>query len=404
MGEMVSGTFYTWNYRNELIQSVTTNGTTTYTYDHTGQRVKKVNGTDTTLYPFGHYEVKNGEATKHIYLGDMLVATVEADTPAPKLFYNHLDHLGSTNAVTGDDGYLNQLLNYRPFGNTNIDNQYDTVNQTKRFTGHDYDESTGLSYMGARYQSGEEGRFMSMDPVFIHEIEKNLEDPQQLNSYSYTRNNPIMIHDPNGEDSMDAMQGFGEGITSRAFNTALSTVAVARGMITQPGETSAAVVQGMIDTATGAASEVHALSTQWSQTTGEYGALLDGMSDHDIGRAVGGATFDVGLIVAAGASTKALRGGTQAPATKIHGNSLDHPGPAYGYNIVDRKNGSILKIGESLNPGTRYSRGYLDSINGRVRVQTEGMSKRDVRQWETTEIKSYTEKNGERPKLNKADH
>jgi len=96
---------------------------------------------------------------------------------------------------------MNQLLSYKPFGSTNIDNQYDTVNQTKRFTGHDYDAETELSYMGARYYDGQVGRFTAQDPANLdNRITKFLYDPQQLNTYSYARNNPLMFTDPDGEE------------------------------------------------------------------------------------------------------------------------------------------------------------------------------------------------------------
>lgn len=127
--------------------------------------------------------------------------------------------------MTGDDGYLNQLLNYRPFGNTNIDNQYDTVNQTKRFTNYDYDEETNLNYAGARYQSGEEGRFTGQDPVSLalgdwktvqdktgNKLGFYLQNPQSHNSYSYAFNNPIKYVDQNGEFAIQVSFNSGGGL------------------------------------------------------------------------------------------------------------------------------------------------------------------------------------------------
>lgn len=67
------------------------------------------------------------------------------------------------------------------------------------FTGHEYDASTGLSYMGARYQNPVQGKFLSQDPIFQNSPEYSLEDPQGLNSYSYARNNPILLVDPDGK-------------------------------------------------------------------------------------------------------------------------------------------------------------------------------------------------------------
>lgn len=219
-GNLVStsdGLVNTWNYRNELVSSTKAGNLTTFTYDHTGQRVKKVNDTNTTLYPSKLYSVEGSIATKHIYVGDMLVATIEDDTPAPKIYYNHLDHLGSTNVVTGGDGYMNQLLSYLPFGETRIDEQYDVINQTKRYTGHQYDQETELNYMGARYYDGQVGRFTAQDPV-AHALgdtrlveqkiglpfETYLRVPQSHNTYSYAMNNPIIVDDSTGESSLKA--------------------------------------------------------------------------------------------------------------------------------------------------------------------------------------------------------
>jgi len=203
----------TWNYRNELIQSSEGGVVVDYGYDHSGQRVLKDNGTTTTIYPSSLYEVRGATTTKHIYLNDMLVATIETDTPAPKIYYNHLDHLNSTNVVTGENGYIHQLLSYYPFGDSRIDEQYDEIVQGKRFTGHDYDDETNLSYMGARYYDGQSGRFSSQDPVALEignwkrmdedaaiPLPDYFRDPQRFNTYSYAGNNPIKNVDKDGKD------------------------------------------------------------------------------------------------------------------------------------------------------------------------------------------------------------
>ena len=155
-----------------------------------------------THYANNLYEVAGATTTKHIYAADMLIASVEEDTPAPKIYHNHLDHLQGTNVVTDEFGYMSQLLNYYPFGDQRIDEQYAGLVQNNRFTGHDYDSETDLTYAGARYQSGAEGRFISQDPLHIRLDRPNLlTNPQKLNSYSYVENNPLVKFDPNGESS-----------------------------------------------------------------------------------------------------------------------------------------------------------------------------------------------------------
>jgi RHS repeat-associated protein len=61
------------------------------------------------------------------------------------------------------------------------------------FTGKEHDNESGLNNFGARYNSSQYGRFMSPDP-----LGGKLIDPQTLNKYSYTRNNPINLTDPTG--------------------------------------------------------------------------------------------------------------------------------------------------------------------------------------------------------------
>jgi RHS repeat-associated protein len=67
-----------------------------------------------------------------------------------------------------------------------------------QFTGKERDAETGLDFFGARYYSGAQGRFTSVDPVALSS--KKIVDPQQLNMYAYARNNPLKYVDPNGEE------------------------------------------------------------------------------------------------------------------------------------------------------------------------------------------------------------
>jgi RHS repeat-associated protein len=56
------------------------------------------------------------------------------------------------------------------------------------------------AFLNARYYNNSVGRFMAQDPMFTGDPnQQRLLDPQQLNSYSYARNNPINESDPSGE-------------------------------------------------------------------------------------------------------------------------------------------------------------------------------------------------------------
>jgi RHS repeat-associated protein len=67
----------------------------------------------------------------------------------------------------------------------------------QRFSGKERDAESGLDYFLARYYSGAQGRFTSVDPDNRGAIE---EDPQTWNAYSYVRNNPLKYTDPDGTD------------------------------------------------------------------------------------------------------------------------------------------------------------------------------------------------------------
>lgn len=71
--------------------------------------------------------------------------------------------------------------------------------EQRQFIGEEYDAETGLNYLNARYYDSKTGRFTSQDPMFWALPTELLADPQQLNSYSYARNNPIIGSDPSGE-------------------------------------------------------------------------------------------------------------------------------------------------------------------------------------------------------------
>ncbi len=198
---------HAWDYRNRLTGSSDGTNNLTYTYNQENARMKLVDGSDTTLYPFSDYQIKNGVPKLYLSLGDTAVATVEGATTT----YIHTDHLGGTTITTDSTGFITQELDYYPFGDTRIDNQYGGHSQDRQFTGHIKDAETELLYMGARYYPGSAGRFISQDPAnldlgsqsweskYERPTELFLRDPQQLNTYSYSRNNPIVNTDPGGD-------------------------------------------------------------------------------------------------------------------------------------------------------------------------------------------------------------
>ena len=194
---------YTWNYRNELTGVSSDVNDDSYLYDDAGNRVQATIDGVTTYYPNKYYEVTGTQKTKYIYAGDTLVATVKTVGSVVTPSYIHTDHLGSTEVVSDSTGAIAQLLDYYPFGAERIcSGKCDTE---KKFIGQYTDGDLALNYLNARYYNSSNGRFISEDPMFWNPegqgkdmFAKLLSDPQSQNSYSYARNNPIILIDPSG--------------------------------------------------------------------------------------------------------------------------------------------------------------------------------------------------------------
>ena len=156
----------------------------------------------TTLFPNEYYNKVGATTTRHIYDNTGgLIASVEGNGIATTTYFIHPDHLGGTNVVTDASGEIVQLIDYYPYGSNRLDTGTD-VSQ-REFIGEMYDEETDLSYLNARYYSGDTGQFKSQDPVFwevgqTQDGNAILTNPQAQNSYSYAGDNPIVNKDPTG--------------------------------------------------------------------------------------------------------------------------------------------------------------------------------------------------------------
>jgi RHS repeat-associated protein len=114
------------------------------------------------------------------------------------------DHLGTPRIVIDQTGSLSNITrhDYLPFGEElNIGLRTpllgysvgDSIRQ--QFTSYERDIETTLDFAKARYYSGFQGRFTSVDPLMAS---ANTGNPQTLNRYIYTINRPLSLIDPTG--------------------------------------------------------------------------------------------------------------------------------------------------------------------------------------------------------------
>ena len=182
-------------------------GEGTYAYDGEGRRVKKV------WTPPG----VAAEETYFVYdpAGNLAAEYGTGPASASGTAYLFADMLGSVRAITDADGVVQECYDHLPFGRllSASDNGRATLGchpaspdssldsrAPQKFTGQVRDEETRLDYFGARYMSGPEGRFMSIDPKETGP--GTAANPQKWNRYAYVLNNPLAFFDPDGKEEI----------------------------------------------------------------------------------------------------------------------------------------------------------------------------------------------------------
>ena len=122
-------------------------------------------------------------------------------------YYFLTDHLGSVDVILDEEGKVVEHRDYLPYGQERyVHEELNAPDTTQGFTGKELDNETGLNYYGARYYDSVTGRFISPDPLILRidqmsskERNEFLSDPQNLNAYTYAKNNPVKYVDPDGE-------------------------------------------------------------------------------------------------------------------------------------------------------------------------------------------------------------
>lgn len=132
-------------------------------------------------------------AKHYIFMGGALLATHTKTDNGEKLEFAHSDRLGTRIVTNPNDGSFFEQ-NTLPFG-TALDSESSGATN-RRFTSYDRSNSTKLDYALNRFYDSSQGRFTQVDPIKINAT--SLMNPQTLNLYAYTANDPVNRVDPDG--------------------------------------------------------------------------------------------------------------------------------------------------------------------------------------------------------------
>jgi RHS repeat-associated protein len=218
------GMAYRWDLASRLTNIKGTGSNRAYAYTAAGERLVQYDfatGRETwTLRGPGNEVLRRLErpigatgavsVEDNVYRGGRLLASVRNGEVVEERHY-HPDHLGSTRRISNASGGEISRHTYYPFGEEATGGR---VGGTRhRFTGHERDLNSeaisdkaldDLDYMHARYYTPVFARFLSVDPVL-----GKASSPQSWNRYSYVRNTPLLLVDPDGRDVHSAMDAGG---------------------------------------------------------------------------------------------------------------------------------------------------------------------------------------------------
>ena len=218
---------YEYNSENKLVKATVQQGNTvvveTYTYDYEGNRTSKTTTTSDGSVEFVKYLNDNSSLTNvlvEISNNGEVIYTVGADLISQEVdgeVYTYIyDGHGTVRALANEKGEITDTYSYDAFGNL-LKSTGSTAN-SYLYCGEQYDSTTGLYYLRARYMDTSTGRFISMDTY-----QGSTADPISLHKYLYANSNPVTYTDPSGYTSItmnDVMGGI-------AINSILDGIIVA---------------------------------------------------------------------------------------------------------------------------------------------------------------------------------
>ena len=211
---------YEYNAENKLVRATVQNGVLvteeTYTYDYSGNRTSKTTHRSDGVTEYVKYlndnssltnvlaEIDENGTAKCVYtIGADLVSQERSGKTSIYLYDGH----GSVVGLANENGKVTDTYAYDAFGNL-LKSTGSTKNHY-RYCGEQFDETTGLYYLRARYMDTSTGRFISQDSYA-----GSISEPVSLHKYLYANSNPVMYSDPSGyaslADHLAALKGQAE--------------------------------------------------------------------------------------------------------------------------------------------------------------------------------------------------
>jgi RHS repeat-associated protein len=143
------------------------------------------------------------EPGQPVFINAENVTDLALPLPSQRIQYYIQDHLNSSNIITDAEGLVVKETTFYPFGQPRHryknNEAKDTVPNPYLFEEKELDEESNLHYFESRYLMASLGRFNRVDPAVNTVPPEVFKDPQMLNAYSFTRNNPVNFKDPDGQ-------------------------------------------------------------------------------------------------------------------------------------------------------------------------------------------------------------
>lgn len=175
---------------------------TKYVYDAGGSKLKTIHEaltTNTTDY-IGDFIFEDGKLSKYQFEGGYCSFDSNLN---PTYHYYEKDHLGSIRMVVNENGTIEQVNHYYPFGGVYGDLAYNSELQKNKYIGKEFDHTSGLDWYdhGARMYDAAKGSWDRMD----YFCEKYYPSSPYISCF----NNPTRYIDESGDSAIVLLAPYG---------------------------------------------------------------------------------------------------------------------------------------------------------------------------------------------------